>query len=54
MKGVQGVVEGGVAYVAASDPLLRLALRLDATVRQVRPNDWRGVAARERVIQQAL
>jgi len=31
-----------------------LALRVDETVKSVRPDDWRGVEARERVIKQAL
>lgn len=31
-----------------------LALRIDETVKQVRPADWRGIVTRERVIKQAL
>ena len=31
-----------------------LALRIDETVKQVRPDAWRGVEPRERVIKQAL
>ncbi len=31
-----------------------LALRIDETVRQVRPDGWRGVQAREQVIKAAL
>lgn len=31
-----------------------LALKVDATVREVKPDDWRGVQAKERVIQAAL
>lgn len=31
-----------------------LALRLDAAVKQVRPDDWRGIQAREQVIKRAL
>ena len=31
-----------------------LALKIDATVREVRPDDWRGIDARERVIKAAL
>lgn len=33
---------------------LKLALKIDETVRSVRPNAWRGVQARERVIKAAL
>jgi type I restriction enzyme R subunit len=43
-----------VAYQASSDPALNLALRIDETVRQVRPDDWRGVESRERTIKAAL
>ena len=38
----------------SDDPALNLALEIDATVRQVRPDGWRGVEARERVIKRAL
>jgi type I restriction enzyme R subunit len=31
-----------------------LAMKIDETIRQVRPDDWRGVLARERVIKAAL
>jgi type I restriction enzyme R subunit len=33
---------------------LNLALTIDETVKQVRPDGWRGVQARERVIKAAL
>jgi type I restriction enzyme R subunit len=33
---------------------LELALRVDRTVRQVRPDGWRGVQAKEQVIKAAL
>ena len=33
---------------------LALALKIDAAVRQVRPDDWRGHQARENVIKRAL
>ena len=35
-------------------PILHLALQIDATVKRVRPDDWRGVEPRERLIKQAL
>lgn len=41
-------------FKALGDPALRMALRIDETVKQVRPDDWRGVEPRERVIKQAL
>ena len=41
-------------YQVSDDPALNLALRIDATVRQVRPDGWRGVEPRERVIKKAL
>ena len=36
------------------DPALDLALRIDDAVKRVRPDGWRGVQARERVIKRAL
>ncbi|MEK7726916.1 MAG: restriction endonuclease subunit R, partial [candidate division KSB1 bacterium] len=41
-------------YKVSGDPVLKLALRIDATVKQVRPDSWRGVETRELVIKQAL
>ncbi len=41
-------------YEAPSDPVLDLALTIDETVKQVRPDGWRGVQAREQVIKAAL
>jgi type I restriction enzyme R subunit len=51
--------EEGIAYAATApdpqpDPVLALALRLDEAIRKVRPDGWRGVQARERVIKAAL
>jgi type I restriction enzyme R subunit len=51
---LEGAAEEGVEYVVPGDPVLHLALQIDATVKQVRPDDWRGVEPRERVIKQAL
>ena len=42
------------AYTVAGDPLLDLAVKLDAAVKRVRPDGWRGVQAREQVIKAAL
>ena len=41
-------------YHAAGGSTLDLALKIDAAVRAVRPDGWRGVQAREQVIKQAL
>ena len=41
-------------YVASGAPTLDLALKIDAAVKQVRPDGWRGVQAREQVIKAAL
>ncbi len=49
-----GIGETRVNYVVADDPVLGLALEIDRRVRTVRPDDWRGVETRERVIKQAL
>jgi type I restriction enzyme, R subunit len=53
-EGLKGVAEESGEYTIPGDPVLHLALRIDATVRQVLPDDWRGVEPRERVIKQAL
>jgi type I restriction enzyme R subunit len=41
-------------YTASGDPVLDLAVRLDAEIRRVRPDGWRGIQAREQVIKAAL
>jgi len=38
----------------SGDPVLDKALRIDATVKRVRPDGWRDVQAREQTIKQAL
>ena len=53
-EGLKGVAEERGEYTVPGDPVLLLAQRIDATVKQVRPDDWRGVEPRERVIKQAL
>jgi type I restriction enzyme R subunit len=53
-EGLRGVAEEGGEYIVRGDPVLQLALQIDATVKRVRPDDWRGVEPRERVIKQAL
>jgi type I restriction enzyme R subunit len=40
--------------MVTGDPVLDLALNIDATVRRTRPDDWRGIQTRENVIKQAL
>jgi type I restriction enzyme R subunit len=44
----------GPSYSALGDPVLDLALRIDATVKEVRPDGWRGVQSREQVVKAAL
>jgi len=41
-------------YTVSGDPVLDLAVKIDAAVRRVRPDGWRGVQAREQVIKAAL
>ncbi|WP_295391310.1 HsdR family type I site-specific deoxyribonuclease [uncultured Thiodictyon sp.] len=41
-------------YIASGGSALDLALKIDAVVRAVRPDGWRGIQARELVIKQAL
>jgi type I restriction enzyme R subunit len=43
-----------VTDAASGDPVLELALTIDAEVHRVRPDGWRGVQAREQVIKAAL
>ncbi len=49
-----GITEQFGAYESASDPKLRLAFAIDAMVKRVRPDDWRGHQARENEIKRAL
>jgi type I restriction enzyme, R subunit len=53
-EGLEGAAEERTEYVVPNDPVLHLALQIDATVKRVRPDDWRGVETRERAIKQAL
>ncbi|MGB3906953.1 MAG: HsdR family type I site-specific deoxyribonuclease [Methanomethylovorans sp.] len=48
------IAENNSGYMTSNDPVLNLAVKIDETVRQVRPDGWRGVEFRERVIKQAL
>lgn len=56
LKGVKSdwTAEQAGEYAVSGDPLLELALKIDTTVKQVRPDGWRGVLAREQVIKAAL
>jgi type I restriction enzyme R subunit len=38
----------------SGDPVLKMALKIDETVRHVRPDKWRGVKAKENIIKGAL
>jgi type I restriction enzyme R subunit len=53
-EGLEGAAEEPGEYIVPNDPVLHLALKIDATVKPVRPDDWRGVEPRERVIKHAL
>ena len=48
---VDGAAE---AQGETGDPVLDLAVELDAEVKRVRPDSWRGVRSREQVIKFAL
>ena len=48
------VAEAQGEYTVSRDPELELALKIDAAVKRVRPDGWRGVQAREQVIKAAL
>ena len=48
------VAEPSDEYVVSDDPILEKAMEIDAAVRRARPDDWRGIQARERVIKAVL
>jgi type I restriction enzyme R subunit len=48
------VAEAPGEYAVSGDPGLKLALKIDAAVKRVRPDGWRGVQAREQIIKAAL
>ena len=48
------VAEAPEKYDASVDPVLEKAKKIDAKVKQARPDEWRGVQAREQVIKAAL
>jgi type I restriction enzyme R subunit len=49
------IAEPAASYEHAStDKELELALKIDAAIRKARPDDWRGVQAREQVVKRAL
>jgi type I restriction enzyme R subunit len=49
------LAEPAAAYGQADkDEALALTIRIDETIKQVRPDDWRGVQAKEQVIKAAL
>jgi type I restriction enzyme R subunit len=51
---VDGVAELEGGYMPSGDLALDRALKIDAAVKKVRPDAWRGVQAREQVIKKAL
>lgn len=51
---VEWVAEKGAEYSVSGDPTLALAQRLEEAVKRVRPDGWRGVQAREKVIKAAI
>lgn len=42
------------AYATSDDSALNLTLRIDQAIRSTRPDDWRGVPSRERIVKGAL
>ncbi len=52
---LSGVSDPAASYGGETeDKRLELALRIDETIKQVRPDGWRGIQAREQVIKAAL
>jgi len=52
--GADRAAEAGAENTSFGDPVLKMALRIDAAVKRVRPDAWRGIQAREQVIKAAL
>ena len=50
----QHAAEAPGDFGAPRDQVLELALKIDAAVKRVRPDGWRGVQAREQVIKHAM
>ena len=50
----ENLAEESDEYIAPSNQILYMALKIDLAVKQVRSDDWRGVEPRERVIKKAL
>lgn len=46
--------DDAAVYVVPGDATVELALKVDQTVKQVRPDDWRGVQTKEQMIKAAL
>ena len=51
---VAGLAETPDQYAISSDPVLAKVLEIDAAVKRVRPDAWRGVQAREQIIKAKL
>ena len=55
MASARSAADPGAPFGRATvDQALNLAMRIDAAVKHVRPDGWRGVQARELVIKGAL
>jgi type I restriction enzyme R subunit len=54
LKASDNQVQERGEYRVPGDPILNLALKIDETAKQVRPDGWRGVQAREQIIKAAL
>lgn len=48
------VAEALDEYAVSNNPILEKAMEIDAVVKRVRPDGWRGIQAREQVIKAAL
>jgi len=55
LDGASPSAESSPSYAnARNNEMLELAVKIDETVKRTRPDGWRGVQARERVIKAAL
>ena len=54
MQDNAAVAESAGVYAVDGDTALKRALEIDAVVKKNRPDDWRGIQAREQVVKSAL
>jgi len=54
IKPTQGISEQAGTYLVDGDSALKRTLEIDTAIKKARPDDWRGIQAREQVVKAAL